>query len=579
MITVNVEKSNRCNGNYSAYLSFPYDEEIIGAVRSLSDRAWDNANKVWEIPYGKLLDILMQFPNHEVQLHGEIYEAEHDLMDDINVSYDYDFKTTPYSYQMDGFNYGMNHNNWLLADEQGLGKTKQIIDIACAKKEHMNYQHCLIICGVNGLKWNWVNEIHTHSNEDGYILGQKTRKNGRVYIGSSEDKLACLDNIDELPYFIITNVETLRYGVKTGNKVKKSGKMVDEVIYPITDRITALCEAGKINMVAIDEIHRCKNSKSQQGEQMLRVVADTNIAMTGTPLMNKPFDIYTILKWLGYEKHSLYQFSQHYCVYGGWGGCEVVGYKNLEELNTSLNTIMLRRLKSDVFDLPEKVYIDEYVEMNTTQAKVYNMTYSGLLSDIENVYAATNPLTTLIRLRQATGYTGIVTEGGKESAKLDRLEELAEDIVENGEKFVVFSNWTAMTDILEERLAKYDPVVVTGETKDEDRTVAMNIFQNDPRCKCIIGTIGALGTGFTLTAGNNVIFVDHPWNRALYDQAVDRCHRIGTTKTVTVYNLLTKDTIDERVWEIVKEKGELSDAIVDGKIVMNKKELVDYLLS
>ena len=579
MITVNVEKSNRCNGNYSAYLSFPYDAEIVSAIKGLSDRAWDNENKIWEVPYGSLLDILVQFPNHEVQLQGDIYGAEHDLLDDLNVPYDFDFKTTPYSYQKDGFNYGMNHNNWLLADEQGLGKTKQIIDIACAKKQYNGYNHCLIICGVNGLKWNWAEEVKKHSNEGSYILGQKTRKNGRVYIGSNEDKLECLKNIDDLPYFLITNVETLRYGIKTGNKIIKAGKKVDEVIYPITDELTRLCQMGKINMVAIDEIHRCKNTKAQQGEQMLRVVADTNIAMTGTPLMNKPLDIYAILKWLGYEKHSLWSFCQHYCQYGGWGGHEVVGYKNLEELNGHLNAVMLRRLKNEVFDLPEKVYIDEYVEMGTAQTRVYNNTYNGVMTNIEEAYAATNPLTMLIRLRQATGFTGIVSDSVNESAKLDRLEELAEEIVENGEKFVVFSNWTQMTDEIEKRLEKYEPVVVTGDTKDEDRTVAMNLFQNNPKCKCIIGTIGALGTGFTLTAGNNVIFVDHPWNRALYDQAVDRCHRIGTTKTVTVYNLITKDTIDERVWEIVKEKGELSDAIVDGKITRNKKELVDYLLS
>ena len=578
MITVNVEKSNRCNGNYSAYLSFAYDPQIVNAIRELSDRSWDNTNKVWEIPYGKLVDILVQFPNQEIQVQGDIYGAEHDLLDDLNVTYDYDFKTNPYSYQVDGFNYGMNHNNWLLADEQGLGKTKQIIDIACAKKQYNGYNHCLIICGVNGLKWNWAAEVKKHSNEGVYILGQKERKNGRVYIGSNEDKLEGLKNIDNLPYFLITNVETLRYGMKTGNKVRKGNKVVDEVVYPITDELTRLCQSGKINMVAIDEIHRCKNSRSQQGEQMLRVVAETNIAMTGTPLMNKPFDIFVILKWLGYEKHSLYSFSQHYCEYGGYEGREIVGYKNLDELNAHLNSVMLRRLKSEVFDLPEKVYIDEYVDMGAAQTKVYNQALNGVLTDLENIYAAANPLTTLIRLRQATGYTGIVSTV-KESAKLDRLEEIAEDIVENGEKFVVFSNWTAMTDVLEERLAKYDPVVVTGDTKDEDRTVAMNIFQNNPKCKCIIGTIGALGTGFTLTAGNNVIFVDHPWNRALYDQAVDRCHRIGTTKTVTVYNLLTKNTIDERVWELVKEKGELSDAIVDGKITKNKKELVDYLLS
>lgn len=578
MITVNVKKSLKCNGEYSAFLQFPYNVEILNAVRELPDRYWHADNKEWEIPYGRLNDILMQFPHEETSLYGDIYQAEQ-VQHPVTHDYEYNFKTKPYSYQLDGFKYGMNHNNWLLADSQGLGKTKQVIDIACAKKQYFGYEHCLILCGVNGLKWNWQKEVGIHSDESAYILGQKTRKNGHVYIGSSEDKLECLNRIDELPYFIITNVETLRYGVKTGKRIKKGNTWADETVYPITDKLAELCKNGKIGMVAIDEIHKCKNTKSQQGEQMLRVVAESNIAMSGTPLMNKPFDIYIILKWLGYERHSLYQFSNHYCMYGGFGGHEIVGYKNLQELNTNLESVMLRRLKEDVLDLPEKVYIDEYVEMDTQQTKVYNSVRNGIITEIADGVKYDNPLSMLIRLRQATGYTGIITPNGKDSAKMDRLEELAEEIVENGEKFVVFSNWTSMTDVLEERLEKYNPVVVTGDTPDELRTWAMEAFQKNPNCKCIIGTIGALGTGFTLTAGNNVIFLDHPWNRALYDQAVDRCHRIGTTKTVTVYNLLTKNTIDERVWEIVNEKGALSDAIVDGRAVRNKKELMDYLLN
>ena len=574
MITVNVTKSTKCNGNYSAYLQFPYETEIVSAIKALSERSWDVTNKTWEIPYGSLLDILTQFTDHEIQMTGDIYEAEHDLLGDLQVSFDYDFKTKPYEYQMDGFTYGMNHSNWLLGDEQGLGKTKQVIDIACAKKQYYGYEHCLIICGVNGLKWNWLEEIKTHSNEEGYILGQRVNKRGRLVIDDNEAKCACLDDIDNLPYFLITNVESLRYGVKTGNKVVVNGKEVAEVVYPLTDKLVDLCQSGQISMVAIDELHKCKNSHSQQGEQMLRVRAECNIGMTGTPLMNKPEDLYIILKWLGYEKHSLYQYLKHYCVYGGFGGHEIVGHKNLDELNANLNSVMLRRRKDDVFDLPEKVYINEYVEMTPAQNKVYGRVYAGIMSDLENIKAQsiTNPMTTVLRLRQATGYAGLVSDV-KESAKLARMEELVDEIVENGEKVVIFSNWTGMTDEIEKRLTKYNPVVITGDTKDEERIIAKNKFQDDPSCKVIIGTIGALGTGFTLTAANNVIFVDHPWNRALYDQCTDRCHRIGTTKTVTVYNLLTKDTIDERVWEIVTNKGRLSDVIVDNK------QMLDFLLS
>ena len=97
--------------------------------------------------------------------------------------------------------------------------------------------------------------------------------------------------------------------------------------------------------------------------------------------------------------------------------------------------------------------------------------------------------------------------------------------------------------------------------------------------KVIIGSIGAMGTGITLTAGTVEIFLDEPWTRAAYDQCVDRCHRIGTKTNITIYTLLTKNTIDERVHELVIKKGAMSDALIDGKIVGNKSEIVDYLLS
>ena len=101
----------------------------------------------------------------------------------------------------------------------------------------------------------------------------------------------------------------------------------------------------------------------------------------------------------------------------------------------------------------------------------------------------------------------------------------------------------------------------------------------DNGAKIIIGTIGAMGTGLTLTAGTVVIFLDEPWNKALKNQAEDRCHRIGQNNNITIYTLLTKNTIDERIHELVERKGALSDAIVDGKITSNRKELLEFLLS
>ena len=160
------------------------------------------------------------------------------------------------------------------------------------------------------------------------------------------------------------------------------------------------------------------------------------------------------------------------------------------------------------------------------------------------------------------------------------MEELVDDAVANGRKVVIFSNWTQITDEAEKRLnAKYRGVVITGETSDPDRQANVDAFQNDDTVKFIIGTVGAMGTGLTLTAGTVEIFLDEPWTAAMKNQAIDRCHRIGTSENVTIYTLLTKDTIDERIHDIVYSKGKMSDELIDGKIVGDKKQLIDYLIS
>ena len=324
--------------------------------------------------------------------------------------------------------------------------------------------------------------------------------------------------------------------------------------------------------------HKCKDVTSIQGKHLLKLQAETMISMTGTPLMNNPLDLFIHLKWLGYEKHPFYSFKQHYCVFGGFGGYQIVAYKNLDQLKAQFEDIMLRRLKKDVLDLPDKIYTTEYVEMTKNQQKIYNDVYNDLSDNIDKVEAAINPLAELIRLRQATGYTGILSSTIQESAKLDRLEELIEEIVENGNKAIIFSNWTSMTNPTYERLQKYNPAIITGETKD--RVAEQDKFINDKNCKVIIGTTGAMGTGLTLTAANTVIFLDEPWNKALKDQAEDRAHRIGTKSNVNIITIICKNTIDERIHDLVEQKGRMSDLIVDSKLTkQNRHNLVNFLLS
>lgn len=559
MINVNVRESEKnVNDDYSLFLTFNYNQKVVDTIRSLPTRYWIPDTKEWEVPVKKLSTLLDELSEFDFDITGKYISLEKPK---AVVPKDFRFKTKPFEHQIEGFNYGIQYDKWLLGDEQGLGKTKQVIDIAVAKKLAKGYKHCLIICGVNGLKWNWYNEILTHSDETPYILGQRRRKNGKLVIEGSNAKMEdILDLENNDSYFIITNIETLRNQDLNGELVK-------------------LCKSGEINMIAADECHKMKNPSSQQGKAFLKLRAETMIAMTGTPLMNNPLDLYIILKWLGYENNSFYKFRNHYCVMGGFGGYEIIAYKNLDELQERLNEIMLRRLKEDVLDLPEKTYIDEYVEMTAKQAVIYKEVSAEIKANIDNIKMSNNPLAELIRMRQATGYTGILSTTIQESAKLDRMEELVADAVENGHKVVIFSNWTQMTTPIARRLEKYNPAVITGEINADARQQMIDKFQNNDKCKVIVGTSGAMGTGITLHKGTVEIFLDHPWNRALYDQCVDRCHRIGQKNNVTIYNLLCKDTIDERIWQIVNDKGAMSDAIVDGKIKGNKAELLSFLLS
>lgn len=553
MISIQIKEAQKVNGDLSAFISFPYDTELVGLMRNQSSRFWHAANKEWEVPANKLLQIINSIKDKEITITGDYKTL---APKEVEIPEGFNFKTNPFDHQIEGFEFGLKHDRFLLGDEQGLGKTKQVIDIAVAKKISRGYKHCLIICGVNGLKWNWKSEIDTHSNETAHILGTKINSKGREVIGSSKDKLADLNKLPEA-YFLITNVESLR----------------DR---DILKKVKELTQNGQIEMVAIDEIHKCKNPSSQQGKAILQVNPETRIAMTGTPLMNTPLDLYIVLKWLGFEKHSFYQFKKHYCVMGGYGGYEVVGYRNLGELQSNLESLMLRRLKKDALDLPEKFHSIEYVEMSSKQAKVYNEVKQEIKEQIDKIKISNNPLAQLIRLRQAIGFTGILSSQIKESAKLNRLEEIVEELVENGEKAIIFSNWTDMTGPTAERLRRFNPAIITGEVKD--RKEQQERFMTDPRCKVIIGTIGAMGTGLTLTAASTVIFLDSPWNRANKEQAEDRAHRIGTTSNVNIITLVCKDTIDERIEELINKKGAMADALVDGKIDLNKSEVIDYLL-
>lgn len=546
MIKLKFDFSQKLSYKQSLYIKGDYNPTILDVIHSFQTRYYHRNSKLWECKIDYFPIILDKLKFEDIQICGEVpkkfekYLKMLDIYDEQDA--DYLSRTKPFEHQMESFKYALTHNKFLLGDEQGLGKTKQALDIAVARKHKM--RHCLIVCGVNNLKWNWYKEVEIHTNEKAHILGSRVNRKGKTVIGSSAERLADLKQIHD-EYFLITNIETLR---------DKS----------IQSQIKKMCNDGIIGMTIIDEIHKCKNSQSKQGKAIHCCCSYYRLALTGTPLMNNPVDLYNVLKWLEVENHSLTYFKNLYCEMGGFGGYEIIGYKNLDQLENSLNRNMLRRRKEEVLDLPPKIYTDELLDLDSSQDKLYRDVTNQIIEDIDRIMLLPNPLTELIRLRQVTSNPNILTSKNITNVKYDRIVDILESTTD---KVIIFSNWTKVINPLYIKLSSlgYNPALVTGESKDP--ILEMNKFQSDNTCKVILGTTPALGTGYTLTAANTVIFIDEPWSKAIKDQAEDRCHRIGTKGTVNIITLICKDTIDERIHQIIKDKGELSDRIVDGKAV------------
>ena len=557
----------------SAFVSFAYDSNLVSIMKELGTRVYIPESKLWEIPDSAVPNLLNKLTQYDVTLTGKMHHEHHT---EVSLPEGFAFTTKPYQHQIEGVVYGLENDSFLLGDDQGLGKTKQIIDIALCRKAQEGMKHCLIICGINGTKYNWADEVKIHSSEDAWVLGTRYTKRPPVKIieGGTKEKLEDLNNIPS-QFFWITNIETLRGGAYKEGKAKNAPYR-----FPIAERIQELVDDGTIGMIAFDEAHKAKNPDSQQGRALMSISAPHAIPMSGTFLLNNPMDLYLPLAWAGFEDHSFYQYKKHYCVMGGFGGKEVVGYKNLDELRSTMSKVMLRRTKADVLDLPPKVHVTEYVEMTPEQKKLYKDVREQIKDNIDKIRLYPDPMSEMLRLRQVTGYPGILSTSVTQSAKMDRLEEIVEETASVGEKCIVFSQWSMMTNVVKERLKRFKPAYITGEVASEERMDEIKRFQNDPDCKVIIGTIGAMGTGLTLTAASTVIFLDEPWNRGIKDQAEDRAHRIGTRGTVRIVTLITKDSVDEGVYNLVQKKGRMADLLIDGKVNgKNVDSALDYLLS
>jgi len=458
------------------------------------------------------------------------------------------------------------------------GKTLETINLALYNRAKYGFKHCLIICCVNSSKYNWLNDIHVHTRgqETAYILGTRRKRNKKLmYDGTSRGKLEDLEKFktcdgDDLPYFIITNIESIRL---------QEGKY-----YPMVGELIKRIKSGDIGMIALDEVHKNTSPSSKQGKCLIHMKEGTAdsamwIPITGTPIVNKPTDVYLPLKLVGGHTFSNYYFwCQKFCVYGGYGDKEIVAYKNIPSLKSMLQGNMIRRLKSEVLDLPPKIRYVEYVENTKYQSRLYEKIVNEILTNEDGDVKNYNPMTKLLGLRQVNGAPEIVDTTLKfddsylsKNAKLHRLLELLDEAVDRGEKVVIFSNWIEPLRMLYTFISpKYKTCCFIGSMSSELREKHKRVFQTNPEYKVLLGTVGAAGTSNTFTAASTVIFYDEPWTPADKIQAEDRCHRIGTKQSTTIITLMTKDTVDERVHDILYKKEGISNFIVDNKLDFNR---------
>lgn len=570
--------------DYILKLEFEYNYTLIQFIKKC-DGCYNYKDKFWEISPLALNDITNKAEKlgFEVNIEPSVEALVKKTIELINkkdkndeeyysrdwegILNNYKFKTTPFSYQRDGILAALKTRNLLLGDEQGLGKTLQAIYTADIKSSVEGYKYTLIVCGVNGLKYNWISEIKEHLDADAYILGSRVNRKGALVEGTLKDRLTALEDLKEHKIdsnFIITNIETLRNT-------------------DITRKIKELCDIGIIGNIIIDEAHRIINVSSQQGSALQYLTAKNKLALTGTPVINKPFDLYATLSWLGAEKRRLYDFQRAYGVYVSRRGQgrhyeELVGYRNLGDLSNRLQGVLLRREKSDVLDLPDVVFTQDFIEMSKEQAKLYTDIKEEMISEIDNIVLSSNPLAKFTRLRQAATCPSILSEDINKNPKFTRALELIIDAIDNNKKVIVYSNFAValerFKDVLNrENIKTYS---VTGET--QNKKAEIDKFKEDGNV--LLGTIKALGTGFTITEADTVIFLDLPWTYADLQQAIDRCHRIGQKNTVTVTALSSLNTVDAKLFKIVKKKEDLFRDMMEGKDIkgVNRKKLTKSLL-
>ena len=553
MITIQeISPPSKISGLSSLAVSFDFNQYIVDALKTIPCYYYHKKDQIWEFPIcylGRLLDSLTFLDDIKLNLldtpeSGQFQFNKKFNLDPLSEIEKVSFKMKPFEHQLEAINFGLSQEKWLLLDSMGLGKTNSIIWLAETLKRRGVIDHCFIICGVNSLKQNWKKEIAKFSTESAVVLGEYTTRTGTIRYRSMDKRAEQLKSpIDE--FFVITNLESLR-----------------------DDRIIEAFKksSNKFGMIAFDEAHKAATKSSQQGTNLLKLDAPFKVAATGTLITNNPLSAYVPLSWTGNDQSILTAYKSQYCNFGGFKNSQVIGFKNLEVLQEEINSCSLRRTLDQVrTDMPPKTVTLEILEPEDDQRKFYEAIKEGVKEEADKIELKTSSLLALTtRLRQATACPSLLTTQKVNNCKIDRCVELIHELTSQGEKVVVLSVFKETLNELAAKLGQFSFSINTGDIPDA--IVADNVmrFQEDPREQVFAGTWGKVGTGWTLNAASYLICLDTPYTAAMFDQGTDRIWRVNNSRPAFITVLLCKETIDERVQQIIDAKKELGEYLVDG---------------
>ncbi|HCF65716.1 MAG TPA: helicase [Clostridiales bacterium] len=440
----------------------------------------------------------------------------------------------------------------ILADDMGLGKTIQLLAVILSyvQKNKENVKPSIIICP-SSLALNWYNEI------------QKFTPTLKALV-ISDDYLERKRKIEEIGKYqvIITSYDSLKRDID-------------------------LYENYCFKYVVADEAQYIKNNNTKNSKAIKTINAETKFALTGTPIENSLSELWSIFDFImpGY----LYKYKKFKELYE----TPIIKEQNedvMNKLKKQIEPFVLRRTKGEVLtELPDKTVTILNNEMSEEQYNIY-MSYMAqarkeIMSQIDiNGFEKSQIkiLSLLMRLRQICCHPKLfLGEYEGESSKLNQCIEIIQDAVLGGHKILLFSSYTSMFEIIEEKLknigVKY--LKLTGQTKVGERIELVDKFNTDENIKVFLISLKAGGTGLNLTGADMVIHYDPWWNLSAENQATDRTYRIGQKRNVQVYKLITKNSIEEKIYELQQKKAKLIDNMLSTDATFINKLSKDDILA